>query len=70
MIKFPSELEHKTIELYAKLPRNIKDTDIAEATGLSTSWISQFVKGKAKFVDAGRVEALYKFVNNGNPLTL
>jgi len=59
--KFPSELEKKTIELYARLPRNIRDTEIADATGLTSSWISMFVSGKAKFADVGRIEALYKY---------
>lgn len=67
--KFPSILEEKTIELYAKLPRNISDSDIAKATGLSSSWIATFIKGKAKRMDAGRIEALYAFVN-GKPLEL
>lgn len=68
MTKFPSELEHRTIELYAKLPRNIRDIEIAAATGLSSSWITSFVKGKSKFADAGRIEALYKYVNGGKSL--
>lgn len=59
--KFPSELEQKTIELYAKLPRNIRDIEIAEATGLTSGWISTFVSGKARFADTGRIEALFKF---------
>lgn len=63
MIKFPSELEQRTIDLYAKLPRNIKDVEIAEATGLSSTWITSFVKGKSKFADTGRIEALYKYVS-------
>lgn len=65
--KFPSKLEERTRELYLKLPRNIKDVDIAKATQLSSVWIHQFTKGKAKFVDAGRVEALYEYVA-GKPL--
>ncbi len=69
MRKFPSALEKKTIELYAALPRNISDVQIAEATELSSSWISQFVKGKSGFPDAGRVEALYAYCN-GSPLKL
>lgn len=67
MKKFPSELERKTLELYCKLPRNISDVDIAKATGLSSSWITMFVKGKSRFADAGRVEALYAYIN-GSPI--
>lgn len=66
---FPSVLEKITLELYAKLPRNISDSDISEATGLPRTWICQFTKGRIKQVPVGRVEALYAFVN-GKPLEL
>jgi hypothetical protein len=61
ILKFPSELERKTIELYARLPRNVRDTEIAEATGLTSGWISMFVSGKSRFADTGRIEALYRY---------
>ena len=70
MSKFPSILEEKTKELYDKLPRNMSETQIAEATGLTSNWISQFVNNKSTFPYTGRVEALYKYCNNNKPLEL
>lgn len=66
---FPSQLEQKTRELYLKLPRNISDADIANATGLSATWICYFVKGKSKFPSPGRLEKLYEYLS-GKPLQL
>lgn len=59
---FPSKLENKARQLLKAAPRHIKNRDIAEATGLSEPWISEFAHGDLKNASAGRLEALYEFL--------
>ena len=59
---FPSKLENKARELLRKAPRGTTNKKIADATGLSEPWISEFAKGELKHASAGRLEALYSYL--------
>ncbi len=63
------KLKKKTLELFIKLPRHIRNNDIAEATGLKNAWITDFTKGRIKSPNVDYVETLYTFLA-GKPLDL
>jgi predicted XRE-type DNA-binding protein len=60
---FPSKLENKARELLRAAPRQLQAKQIAEATGLSDSWLSEFAKGELKGASAGRLEALISYLD-------
>ena len=43
--------------------RQLQAKQIAEATGLSDSWLSEFAKGELKGASAGRLEALISYLD-------
>jgi len=61
--KFHSELEAKTLELLDNLPRNVDLKDVAAATGLSSSWLTQFATKQLVHPSVGRVETLYNYLS-------
>lgn len=61
--KFPSKLQTKTLELFLKAPRAVSNTDIANATGLSKPWLTDFSKGRIRQAPAGKLEALYNYLS-------
>lgn len=61
--KFHSELEKRTLILLEKLPRNVDLKNVAAATGLSSSWLSQFATKQLIHPSVGRVETLYNYLS-------
>ena len=57
------KLKNRTLELFRSLPRNVKNVDISEATGLKPSWITDFTKGRVKSPNVDYVETLYIFLS-------
>jgi hypothetical protein len=63
---FPSAIQEKTLVLLSELPRHITLKEVANATGLSHAWLSDFSMQKLKHPSIGRVEALYNYLTNKN----
>ena len=61
---FPSETKEETIRLLNDRPRTLTLAKIAEATGLSTNWLTMFGRGRITHAGIGRVEALNRFLKN------
>lgn len=53
-----------TLDLFIALPRNIRNTDVAKATGLSVAWITDFTKGKIKEPSVDKVNKLYIYLKS------
>lgn len=64
MEKFPSKLQTRTLELYDRSSRRLKNKDISAATGLTQAWLSDFLNGKIKRPPAGKLEALYNYLSS------
>ena len=64
MNNFEPRLKQRTLELFAALPRHVRNAQIAKATGLSPSWITDFTKGNIADPSVDRVEILYNYLNN------
>ena len=56
-------LKKRTLELFIALPRNVKNNDIAKATGLKNAWLTDFTKGRIKSPNVDYVETLYTFLS-------
>ena len=62
MINQELRLKKRTLELFRALPRNVKNNDIAKATGLKNAWITDFTKGRINSPNVDYVEKLYIFL--------
>ena len=51
-----------TLELFKNLPRDVKNTEVAKATGLTLSWLTDFSKGKITEPSVDKVEKLYRYL--------
>lgn len=56
--------KQRTLQLYAALPRKISNKDIARATGLSLSWLTDFTNGKIKEPSVDKVNKLHNYCEN------
>ncbi len=56
------KLKAKTLELFYKLPRHVKSSEITAATGLTNSWLCDFTRGRIKSPNVDYVEKLYIFL--------
>jgi len=63
MKKFPSKLQSRTLELFLKAPRHVRNSEISKATGLSSSWLSDFSKNPTRELPAGKLEKLYNYLS-------
>ena len=55
-------LKKRTLELFAALPRHVKNKDISDATGLKPAWITDFTKGRIDSPNVDYVEKLYTYL--------
>lgn len=62
--KFPSLLQDRVLELLAALPRHVTNKQVAEATGLTQAWLSDFTNRKIINAPAGKLEALYNYLSS------
>ena len=58
-----STLKKRTIELFATLPRSISNLEVARETGLSATWIQDFVHGRILDPSVNKVEHLYNYLS-------
>jgi DNA-binding Xre family transcriptional regulator len=62
--RFPSKLHEATFQLFLKAPRNLTNKKIAEDTGLSQAWLTDFSKNRIDQIPAGKLEALYNYLSS------
>lgn len=51
-----------TLQLYAALPRSISNADITRETGLSATWLTDFLSGHIKEPGIEKVNTLYNYL--------
>jgi len=61
------DLLTETTKRINKLPRHISLTDVANDTGLTLSWLSDFARGKIKDPGIRKVQILYEYLSVDRP---